>query len=278
MGIGLTWFMFAAEGAQAPDAGAEETGIIHPSDASLAGRSTMNLLQNLRLGRRMAVGFGSLLALLVLVTGIAIANFRSTSAVLDQLLGSDLVKSQAVAQLETATRANATRTMELLLTDDAARQALLRDRIAANRKLAGEAIATLERLVELPEAKARLAEVQALRGRYVAAFERVDADLAQGLRDEALERAQGEVVPQLEQLIEAVKSLDQLMTKLAQASANEVRASVSSAVYWLAGIGAAALVLGVVMAGVLARSVTTPVAQAGAVRAAAEKSARLGGR
>ena len=225
----------------------------------------MNLLRNLRLGRRMAVGFGSLLTLLVIVTAIAISNFRSTSAVLDQLLGSDLVKSQAVAQLETATRANATRTMELLLTDDAARQALLRDRIATNRKLAGEAIATLERLVALPEAKARLAEVLTLRGRYIAAFQRVDSDLAKGLRDEARERAQGEVVPLLEQLIAAVKSLDQLMAQLSQASATEVRASVDSAVYWLAGIGAAALVLGVVMAGVLARSVTGPVAQAVAV-------------
>jgi methyl-accepting chemotaxis protein len=174
----------------------------------------MNLLQNLRLGRRMAVGFGSLLALLVIVTAIAIANFRSTSAVLDQLLGTDLVKSQAVAHLETATRANATRSMELLLTEDAARQASLRERIATNRKLAGEAIATLERLVELPEAKARLAEVLTLRGRYVAAFERVDGDLTKGLRDEARERAQGEVVPLLEQLITAVKSLDQLMQQL----------------------------------------------------------------
>jgi putative spermidine/putrescine transport system substrate-binding protein len=134
----------------------------------------------------------------------------------------------------------------------------LRERIATNRKLAGEAIATLERLVELPEAKARLAEVLTLRGRYVAAFERVDGDLTKGLRDEARERAQGEVVPLLEQLITAVKSLDQLMQQLTQARASEVRASVDSAVYWLAGIGAAALVLGVVMAGVLARSVRSP--------------------
>ena len=54
----------------------------------------------------------------------------------------------------------------------------LRERIATNRTAADETLATLERLVRKPEAKALLADVQEARRRYVASFKQVDAEVA----------------------------------------------------------------------------------------------------
>ena len=228
----------------------------------------MRTLSNLRLATRMSLGFGLLLALLVAVTAVSATQFRAVGDVLDTVFGTDWVKAQAVGQLETATRANATRTMELLLATDTRRQDFLRERIAANRKDAGEALRTLEEHVRLPEARALLAEVTALRARYVESFETVDRALTAGQRDQAVEQAASRMVPVLDELLQKLRALNTLQHDVALAGADSVRADVSTALGLMLALGGAALLLGMGCAWALTRSVTQPVAEA--VRAAHE--------
>jgi len=222
----------------------------------------MNFIHNLKLGRRMSLGFGVVLAMLAVVAMLAISNFRSSGAMLVQLLGTDVAKSKAVSELEAATRANGMRTLELLLELDTQRVAELHARIKENRKVVDDSLATLQRLVVLPEAKAKLSDLIQTRERYVASFRKVDEEVTGGLREDALRRAKSEMSPLLEQLLAEVKAMDALIQRVTEQSAEDVRSSVDMATNLMAGIGIGALVLGIALAGVLARSVTHPVARA----------------
>ena len=121
----------------------------------------MHLLDNLRLRSRMALGFGSVLALLAVVVAMAALRFDAMDRAMDALVNQAWAKAQAVQDLDAATRANGARTLELVLTTDTARMVELRSRIDRNSTLAAAAIDKLQRLVQLPEGRRLLADIGA---------------------------------------------------------------------------------------------------------------------
>ncbi len=221
-----------------------------------------NLLQQLRLTARMALGFGSLLLLMVACVAVAALRFGEVRAATDRLMEVEWVKAQAVADLNTATRATGRRSLELLVTEDANRMRELRDRIADNRKLADASVETLRRLIYRPEGKQLLAEIEALRHQYLQVFEAEDAELEAGHRAEAVARAENALMPLLDRLQEKTTALNALQTRLAGEARDSVRATVQNALWTMLALGAGALVAGALLAAVLSRSITQPVAEA----------------
>ena len=222
----------------------------------------MKQLQNLTLPTRMALGFGSVLTMLAAVVAVALLAFDAVSDATGTLIDDDWVKAEAVSTLEGVTRANARRTMELLISDDPARLAMVRERIAANRTTVDEALATLERLVRRPEARELLAQIQQARKAYVASFRQVDAEVAAGQRDAAVRRVQSETLPRLDTLQEHTGALARLQKQLARDGGAAVRADIRRAEQLMLGLGLVTLLIGAGFALVLARSVTRPVADA----------------
>ena len=210
----------------------------------------------------MALGFGSVLLLLAAVVTVAALAFESVSDATTELIDEDWVKAEAVSTLESTTRANARRTMELLITDDAARLAAVRERIAANRKTVDETLATLDALVRRPEARELLAQIQQARKDYVASFRQVDAEVAAGQRDAAVRRVQTETLPRLDALQEHTGALAALQKKLARDSGSAVVAEVGQAQWLMMALGVGALLVGAGFAFALSRSVTLPVGEA----------------
>ena len=222
----------------------------------------MKYLQNLRLAPRMGLGFGSVLLLLVAIATLATLGFERVGGTTRELLEEEWVKADAVSRLETLTRANARRTLELVLIEDESRLAALRERIATNRTAADETLATLERLVRKPEGKALLADVQEARRRYVASFKQVDAEVAAGHRAAAVSRVQTETLPQLDELQKHTAALAKLQKQLAEDGGKTVLAEIGRTELLMLLIGGGALLIGVAFAWVLARSVSLPVGQA----------------
>ena len=222
----------------------------------------MNSLNNLRIASRMALGFGSVLLLLAMVVAVAALRFDTVANATDSLLNETWVKAEAVADLDAATRANGTRTLELLLTTDADRLAELRARIRSNRERATAALDTLQKLVRRADGRQMLAEIVALRGKYVRSFQQVDADVANGRLDAATERCRNETIPLLDQLQEKTSSLSQLQSRLAKEAGDSMNASVKSGLYAIMTLGLCALAVGVVFAWYLSRSISRPVGEA----------------
>ncbi len=224
--------------------------------------NVMTFLQNLRLSVRMALAFGCVLLLLGIIVAVATLRFESVGDATDRLVDEDWTKAEAVSSLEGATRANARRTMELLILTDPARQAAARERIEANRQQATAAIETLVKLVHRSDAKGLLAQIQEARGRYVASFQRVDAELRSGQRDAATQRMQSETLPLLDELQQHTVVLATLQKKLARERGEAVTDTIRSAESMMLLLGLCALLVGAGFAWLLTRSVTVPLARA----------------
>ena len=136
--------------------------------------------QNLRIGVRLGLGFGLLIVLMLMAIAVAVVRFSQVSEVNTRIIESDWVKADAANTINATTRANARRTMELLIVNDAAELARVRTRIAENKKTIDDALATLDRLIYLPEGKQLLADLKTRRGQYVASFGKVGQLVEQG--------------------------------------------------------------------------------------------------
>ena len=71
--------------------------------------------QNLRIGVRLGWGFGLLIVLTVVAIAVAILRFSQVGEVNTRIIESDWVKAEAANTINATTRANARRTMELLI-------------------------------------------------------------------------------------------------------------------------------------------------------------------
>ena len=222
----------------------------------------VNFIGNLRIGVRLGAGFGLVLLLMAATFALAVARFSSIGETTDRILNEDWVKADAAATLNATTRANAQRTMELFFADDKARLARVHERIAANKQLVNESLATLDKLVHAPEAKALLAKIKDERAAYVASFTKVDRLLGEWQRDEATRLLTSETLPAIEALQEHVKELSAFQRKRVQATGDEIEHDIASTRRVMIGSGLIVLALGAALAWWLTRSITRPIGQA----------------
>jgi methyl-accepting chemotaxis protein len=107
-------------------------------------------LANLRIGRRLGLGFGLLLVLMLIGNGMAVVQFTAVGAVNSRIIEKDWVKSEAATTIDTVAQANAKRTLELLVSSSPERQVQIKEAIAKNKKTIDDALNTLEQMVYLP--------------------------------------------------------------------------------------------------------------------------------
>ena len=222
----------------------------------------MRSLQNLSIARRLGLGFGLLLMLMAAAVGLATVQFQRLSQTLERIVEQDWAKARAAAQIDAQTRANARRTMELLLVTDAGQAQAARTAIGHSKQRIDEALATLERLVHLPAGKAALATLQSDRAAYVRSFTQVDAQVRGGDRDGATRRLLTETLPAIDKLQVSVTTIADQQQKLADAASAAAQADVRRTQWTLAGAGLLLLGLGSLAAWWLSRSITGPIGQA----------------
>ncbi|OGB07670.1 MAG: chemotaxis protein [Burkholderiales bacterium RIFCSPHIGHO2_12_FULL_69_20] len=225
----------------------------------------MKLIKDLRIGARLGLGFGILLFLMALTLALSSLRLSSLGDAVHRIVHQDWIKAQAAATIDSTTRANARRTLELLLISDPAQQATVRAHIQTNKTTIDEALAQLEQLVYLAEGKALLATLKTDRAAFVASFTQVDRLLQAGQRDAASQLMLRETLPAVDKLQVQARGLSALQMKQANAAGAAVQQDVEQARWVLMLAGAAMLLLGAGAAWWLARTITGPIAQAVAV-------------
>jgi methyl-accepting chemotaxis protein len=222
----------------------------------------MRGFRDLNIGLRLGLGFGLLLLLMGLSMALSGWRFQQLGGTLERIVEEDWAKARAAAVIDATTRANARRTMELLLVTDATQAQAIRSHIGRNKQRIDEALATLERLVRLPEGKAALATLQADRAAYVRSFTQVDAQVQAGDREGATRRMLTETLPAIDKLQVSVTTISDLQQKLADAASDAAHADIRRTQWTLGVTGALLLALGSLAAWWLARSITQPIGQA----------------
>jgi len=215
-------------------------------------------LSNLNVGTRLAVAFGLVLFLMAILVVVGLTRFGSIGATSTQLVESDWVKAEAASVITATTRANARRTMELLIVNDKNQRERVKQRIEDNKKTITEAIERLDRLVTLPEGKALLAKIKDQRKVFVASMGRVAALVDETDYSEARNLMLGETLPALDVLQKSVDELNALQKKVVEQSGAQVIETVRFSQLLFIAIGIGALLAGIAFAVMLSRSITRP--------------------
>ena len=102
---------------------------------------------DLKIGVRMGVGFGLLITMMLVMVVVAVLRFSDVGEINDRIIEKDWVKAEASNVINATTRANARRTMELVIATNPEQIARVKSAIDANKKTIASALETLDSFV-----------------------------------------------------------------------------------------------------------------------------------
>ncbi|CUR81403.1 methyl-accepting chemotaxis protein [Achromobacter xylosoxidans] len=217
---------------------------------------------NLSIGTRLTLGFGTVLALLLALTGLSQYELAHIGGINRAITEQTWAKANAINIIDVTTRANARANLELIVNTDPRTAETLFARIDTNRKTIDQALETLRPLFRSEDERQQLRVLEDVRGRYVKSFQGVGALLKSGERETARQRLLEETLPLLDSLQDRVIEISRIQSDEmvnASAASQKVIDNAGTMNLILSGV---AIVLGGLFAWRVAKSITSPLAQA----------------
>ncbi|WP_202729985.1 methyl-accepting chemotaxis protein [Achromobacter xylosoxidans] len=221
-----------------------------------------NLFGNLSIGTRLTLGFGTVLALLLALTGLSQYELTHIGGINRAITEQTWAKANAINIIDVTTRANARANLELIVNTDPRTAETLFARIDTNRKTIDQALETLRPLFRTDDERQKLRLLEDVRGRYVKSFQGVGALLKRGERDAARQRLLEETLPLLDGLQDRVIEISRIQSaEMVDAGADSQRVIDNAGMLNLI-LSGLAVVLGGLFAWRVSKSITAPLAQA----------------
>ncbi|AMG46499.1 methyl-accepting chemotaxis protein [Achromobacter ruhlandii] len=219
-------------------------------------------LGNLSIGTRLTLGFGTVLVLLLALTGLSQYELSQIGGINRAITEQTWTEASAINRIDVTTRANARANLELIVNTDPRAAETLFARIDTNRKVIDQALETLRPLFSTEDERQRLRVLEDVRGRYVKSFQGVGALLKRGERDAARQRLLEETLPLLDSLQDHIIEISRIQAaEMADASADS-RKVIDNAGMLNLILSGLAIVLGGLFAWRVSKSITAPLAQA----------------
>ncbi len=218
-------------------------------------------LANMKIGVRMSLGFGLVLALLICVAALGISGMSRTNSALHHVVDVNDYKMDLIVEMVESIHI-VTRVMRTvaLLSDEAA-AGVEQQKIVEAREKYNVAFATLEKLPLDQAGKdfvARLKENQLetrpLTDRFIA--------LAKTNKEEAIHLLMKQAIPATAKWQTTLHDFMALEKEKNKKGAEDAEASYHAALMWMLGLTGLALLLGILIAWLCTRSITRPLATA----------------
>ncbi len=219
-------------------------------------------LHHWRIGARLFVAFGAVLALLLVVAVVAVWNLNTLSHTTRHMTQVTWAKADAASRLGLIAALNARRTAEQVFSDPQRRQQLRDEVVACARGILVVSSQTFARAVFLDEGKALLAKIEQARGIYVQSQTKFYALLDAGDMEGATHELQTVTLVQLALISQYCQDLSDLQNRLAQEDGAQTVAAADWARWIVIATGLIAAALGMGLAWVITRSITRPLVQA----------------
>jgi len=222
----------------------------------------VDILRNLTIGTRLAIGFSVVIALLMATAFVGISRIGAVNDNTDVIVNDRYVKialAHAI-QNQVELRSGALRTALIATEPDVVKQEIAKAMAAAT--IVGDALAKLQATIRTPAGVTALKNAVEARKPFVDASSRL-ADLAlAGQRDEAASFLMKTVIPAQETYLNALQGLVDSQVKGMQGFADEAAAQARSATITMIVLATTAAVLAATLGFALTRSITLPIAHA----------------
>lgn len=217
------------------------------------------MFNNLRIGVRLGLSFAVVLLLMCLIIATGVRGLMSLSETTHRIVTADWQKSVLANEVSDLANDNARASFELFLLQDSNQIEITKERLNHNVIAINEKVAQLDELIYMPDGKTKLRHMIDVRRPYVASFRKVGTLLDEGRHAEASTLMMNETLPALNLFVEAIADLASYQGQIMMASGEQAAREYREDRNLMLGIGAIALVLGILAALWVTRSVTVPV-------------------
>jgi methyl-accepting chemotaxis protein len=215
--------------------------------------------KDLKIGKKLALGFGIVLLLLAGITVVGVVNMATLNAGTEQIVKMEWVKARLSIKALDNVRGSAARVLQITAQTDDKEIAKAQERLAANIKVFTDAFNQLEPMLYLPEGKRLLAQCRDSAAKYIGEVDKVLAQVKEGKREDASAKAFGDTFAASDVLAADVRAMLELQEKLLDKRGAESAATYASARMWMISLGILAVVFGAGGAWVVARAITVPI-------------------
>ncbi|VVD83548.1 chemotaxis protein [Pandoraea pneumonica] len=219
-------------------------------------------IADLKIRTRLAIGFGTLLVLLLAMLVIALVRFVAIERANEMLLTSAWSKADAAHTIDAMVRGNGRRMLEVIATTDPTQRKTYNERIDVNLARTADALQVLDKYVTSADGKKLLVSIRQHNEAFQKARSAVIAQLSADQHDAALGTVEREALPALDAMQTEAVDLVKLQQKIVDETGAATSADIVFAKWLLAAIGAVAAVVGIGAAWSVTRSVTRPIARA----------------
>jgi methyl-accepting chemotaxis protein len=223
------------------------------------------MLKNFKIGSRLCIAFGIILVLLMIVGGSAIRQIKSLDSQLDMLVNDRMVKLTQTNIIIDLINGHVLRLRNILIDDNKDNRSRELQWMADAGKKATEIYEQLNKNIQSEQGIALLSKITQIRAEYrklVGAYVKL---IETGQIDQAKKMLLSEIQQAQKLYVEDFYELITLQEEEAKEAGREARLTAGKTVTFIATLLGVTLTLGIVLAIVIIRSITTPVGRASAL-------------
>ena len=235
-------------------------------------------IANLKIGTRLALGFGFIGILLIIILSLSITMLGRVSEGTTEIVNDRLPKIELSYELDTKINEIAIALRNMMLTDKQADIQKQLDAITAAREVVRNHIETMAATMKRPQAKPIVERIRESNAKYIAGTDQLIKLINASASDEARAYLTEELRPVLASYKKAIGELIVVQKEFTQETSRHAEQTYSDTRTLMIGLGAAILLFAVVVAYWITVSITRPVAKALALAntvAAGDLSSRI---
>ena len=215
-------------------------------------------MKNLKIGTRLAAGFGLVLALMTLMTAIGIGHMQTVAEATRDMMQQPLAKERMISDWYRLIHTSVRRTTAISKSSDPSLGPYFAEDTASSTAEVNSLQKRVEPLLQTEQEKALFEQMKAARKRYVASRDGIVALKKDGKIDEANQLLETKFTPDGKAYLEALRSLLDLQRKSIDDNAAEIESVYQHSRSVMIAFGIAVLALGAACAWWLTRGITVP--------------------
>jgi methyl-accepting chemotaxis protein len=219
----------------------------------------MNLISNMKIGQRLALGFAVVLALSILITLTSIAKLNAVAGAAEQMLDQPVKKERLIADWSSNIAVAVIRTSAILKSSDASLTEFFAKSTAETNAKASVYLKEVEQLLTTPEEKETFAKMIALRGAYAGGRAEAVRLKSEGKVEESMKVHDDVYIPAAKAYQANIASLVALQRKQVDDLRGQIQQIKEESRRTVILLGVLSVAFGAVCAWWLTRSITRPV-------------------